>query len=193
MRFSDKTYEGKTFQGVQAPAADLSKIEFTGCAFKGCDLSRARLAGALLQDCSFVGCNLSNAIVEATGFRQVSFKDSKLVGIAFNAVQPLLLHWSFEGCLIEMCDFSRLKMRGSLFLDCRIHRTDFVESDLQDSAFRGSDLEGSLFHKTGLERVDFTAARSFAIDPTSNRIKKAKFSSPEVLALLAPFEIVVKD
>jgi uncharacterized protein YjbI with pentapeptide repeats len=84
-------------------------------------------------------------------------------------------------------------MRGTRFLDCRVHRTDFVEADLQESVFRGSDLEGSLFHKTGLERADFTGARSFAIDPTSNRIKKAKFSSPEVLTLLAPFEIVVKD
>jgi len=59
--------------------------------------------------------------------------------------------------------------------------------------FRGSDLEGSLFHKTGLERADFSGARAYAIDPTANRIKKAKFSYPEVLTLLAPFEIVVSD
>lgn len=193
MRFADKAYDSLTFQSLQAPDADLSKREFTSCTFKGCNLSGARLSGALFQDCAFAGCNLSNAVVSGAGFRQAAFKDSKLVGIAFNTVQPLLLDWSFEACLIEMCDFSRLKMRGSRFLDCRIHRTDFVEADLQDSVFRGSDLEGSLFHKTALERSDFSGARAFAIDPTTNRVKKAKFSYPEVLTLLAPFEITIKD
>ncbi len=68
-----------------------------------------------------------------------------------------------------------------------------MNADLTDSDFSDSDLSGSQFHRTLLENTNFKGAYHYTIDPASNRLKKAKFSYPEVLSLLAPFEICVED
>ena len=92
-----------------------------------------------------------------------------------------------------MCDFSTLKMKRSKFIECIIHKTDFVNADLAESDFSGSHLNGSKFHHTLLEKANLTGAIRYYIDPANNRLKQARFSYPDVLSLLAPFEIKVED
>ena len=83
-------------------------------------------------------------------------------------------------------------MRNFKFSDCVIRETDFSNSNLKEVDFGASDLQASKFINSNLERANFVGATNYYIDPTQNRLKKAKFSSPEVLALLMGFEIEIR-
>ena len=115
-----------------------------------------------------------------------------MLGVDFSALKTLLIEWSFNNCLIEFCNFGRLKIRRTKFLECEIRDTDFVSADITEADFSGSDLQGSKFQNTILEKADLSSARNYFIDPLQNRIKRAKFSYPEVLGLLASFGIVIE-
>jgi hypothetical protein len=46
-----------------------------------------------------------------------------------------------------------------------------------------------VFNQSNLEKVDFRTSKNYAIDPENNRIKRAKFSYPDVLGLLDKYDI----
>jgi len=83
-------------------------------------------------------------------------------------------------------------MNHTEFFECTIRETDFSNANLTESNFSGSDLQGSKFQNTILGKADLSKARNYYIDPTQNKIRHAKFSYPEVLALLDPFGIVLR-
>jgi len=83
-------------------------------------------------------------------------------------------------------------MKKSGFIGSMVRKSDFIGVDLGDSDFSGSDLQESRFHNANLENVNFVGARNYYINPMNNKLKKAKFSSPEVLSLLAGFGISVE-
>lgn len=122
----------------------------------------------------------------------MTFEGCKLVGVSFTKVNPFLLEWVFTGCKLELCSFEGLKMKGSRFIGCALREADFTRADLTGSDFSGSDLLQARFQQTILEKADFTKAIRYYIDPTANRLKGAKFSYPNVLSLLAPFEVRVE-
>ncbi|MBF0595810.1 MAG: pentapeptide repeat-containing protein [Candidatus Omnitrophica bacterium] len=188
----ERAIEQQTFLKALPPDLDPAKKEFLGCTFKSCDLSGRVLSRSVFIDCTFIDCNLSNIKVNGCGFRNVTFQGSKLVGVIFSGVNHLLLSWTFKECKIELCDFSAVKMKHSRFLECLVHKNDFVNTDLTEADFTGSDLSGSKFQHTILEKADFTQACHYYIDPSTNRMKQARFSSPEVLALLLPFDIRIE-
>lgn len=185
---TEQIFEGRTFKSSSVSALNFVKNEFTGC-----DLSEYKLFGSAFVDCRFIDCNLSNIKVDGCSFRHVAFEGCKLVGVVFVAVNPFLLDWSFQKCKIEMCDFSAMRMKRSRFIECLVHKTDFINANLSESDFSGSDLDGSKFHHTILEKASFIGASRYYINPADNKLKQAKFSSPEVFSLLAPFEIKVED
>lgn len=94
--------------------------------------------------------------------------------------------------MINLCDFSKLDIKNSQFLECEIRESDFIGSNLSSSSFRGSILEACKFHDTNLERASFVESKGYYIDPRSNKLKGAEFSYSEALLLLAPLEIKIK-
>ena len=73
-----------------------------------------------------------------------------------------------------------------------MNETDFSECDLTGSLFDNCDMAGATFDNSNLEKVDFTTAFNFSIDPEINRIKKAKFALPGVLGLLNKYDIIIE-
>jgi uncharacterized protein YjbI with pentapeptide repeats len=69
---------------------------------------------------------------------------------------------------------------------------DFSEADLTASDFDGSNLQLALFEKTNLEKVNFSTANYFQIDPSTNKVKKAKFSLVGLPGLLSKFDLEIK-
>lgn len=114
------------------------------------------------------------------------------MGIIFRKINTLLIDWDFDSCKIELCDFNGLDIRSSDFLDCTIRETDFLNANLKESVFSGSDLKTAKFHNTNLEKVNFVGAKNFAIDPTQNKMKGAKFSYADAVGLLGVFEIEIE-
>jgi fluoroquinolone resistance protein len=97
----------------------------------------------------------------------------------------------FEGCILDYCVFTATKLKGTAFLKCSLKETDFTDADLSGSGFAGSDLSGAIFAGSNLETVDFREALNIAIDPDSNRMKKAKFKSAQLEGLLYKYKLAI--
>jgi len=98
----------------------------------------------------------------------------------------------YENCLMNLTSFYKLKLKGIRFRNCNLQEADFTETDLTLSIFDGCDLERAIFEHTLLEKADFRSSYHYSIDPTVNRIKKAKFSRDGLAGLLDKYDIVIE-
>jgi fluoroquinolone resistance protein len=87
--------------------------------------------------------------------------------------------------------FSKQKSKTRFLKTPNYTKPILRECDLTGSLFDNCDLAGATFDNTNLEKADFTTAFNYLIDPDTNRIKKAKFALPGVLALLNKHDIVI--
>jgi fluoroquinolone resistance protein len=131
---------------------------------------------------------------ECKGIRlnDVRFIRCKLVGMNFFHIDPFLLSFSFEGCLVMGCNFNGLKMPKTSFKECKMRDCMFSEADISGGSFVDCEFRDTVFHHTNLEKVDFSGAMGYEINPTTNRIKRAKFTLPEAASLLNYLEINLK-
>jgi fluoroquinolone resistance protein len=159
--------------------------EYEGATFAQCDFTEADLAGVGFTDCTFTDCNFSLAKLHKTAFRQVKFGGCKLVGLPFEHCHQFLLAFSFERCLLDYASFARLKIRQTRFVNCSLLEADFAGTDLNGADFAHSNLDRAIFAGTLLEGADFTTAHHFQIDPSQNRMEKARFSVAGLAGLLA--------
>jgi len=185
------TNEQIKFNNDEMHGQILAGKEFVDCQFVKCDLSEIKLTGAAFSKCRFTGCNLSNTRVDNCSFKGVVFENCKLMGILFNEINPFMLDWEFENCLVEFCNFEQLKMKKCRFERCTIRESDFTGANLASCNFGFSDLQSTIIRGTNLEGANFVGAINYYIDPTQNKLKGAKFCLPEALSLLAAFEIKI--
>lgn len=183
--FVSKMFKGETFVERRFDG------EYEACDFLGCDFSGADLSQAQFLDCSFHDCNLSLAVIVQTSWRSVHFKNCKLLGLRFDQSNAMGFSVGFEQCLLDHASFYRLKLKKSVFRHCKLHEVDFAESDLSEAVFDHCDLSNAVFDNTTLEGADFRSATNYSIDPSKNRLKKAKFSLPHVLSLLDRYGIEI--
>jgi fluoroquinolone resistance protein len=182
----DKEYDTHPFAEQK-----LAEGEYENCSFINCDFSNADISQVTFIECNFNGCNFSLVNSSNTGWRNVSFKDCKLLGIRFDQCKPLLFEVRFEKCLLNFSSFYKLKAKGTLFNDCILHEVDFTEANMAEAIFKDCDLTGTVFDETNLEHADFRSARHYSIDPEINKIKKAKFSSDGIAGLLDKYDISI--
>jgi fluoroquinolone resistance protein len=188
-----KTYtQDKHFNGEDFSEERLPKGEYENCTFNNCVFAHSNLSEVSFTDCSFENCDLSMAKLKHTSFRDVTFTSCKLLGLRFDDCNPFLLSFSFEGCILNFSSFFRLKLKKTVFRDCRMQEVELVEADLSQSVFAACDLSGAVFEKTLLEGADLGTAMNYTIDPETNRIAKAKFALDGLPGLLAKYRIVVK-
>lgn len=161
------------------------------CKFDDCHFDSVDLSGFKFIDCVFLNCDLSMALLNKTGFQQVQFKNCKMLGMPFHKCDPFLLSFRFESCILHHASFGGLSIKKTVFRNCLIHEADFGECDLTGSVFDDCDLNMSRFEHSNLEKVDFSAAFNYQIDPNINRMKKAKFSLSQLPGLLQAFDIEI--
>jgi hypothetical protein len=82
-------------------------------------------------------------------------------------------------------------MKKQVFTKCNLEEVDFTESDLMEANFDECTLMGTRFENTNLIKADLSTAVHYTIDPTINRIKKAKFALSGIPGLLTTFDIVI--
>ena len=177
------------------PAEDekvIKDLEFESTHFRSETWIGSDFRNAKLLDCNFAQCTLSSVKVDGAVL-QAHFDNCKLEGINFFTAKRSLIQLSFADSLIRYCSFAELKLTRIKFIRCTMMNVDFADADLTSADFTGSTFEDCTFRNTNLSKANFTDARGYSIDPTLNRIAKAKFSVPEVLALLAPFGIEIAD
>jgi uncharacterized protein YjbI with pentapeptide repeats len=123
--------------------------------------------------------------------QDVQFLDCKIVGAEFFKCEKTFFSVNFKNCLMQYCNFSDLNMKNSSFHDSSLKESHFTNTILKGADFSGVDLLGTIFHNCDLCNVDFSSSTQYSIDPTTNKIKKAKFSFPEAAGLLRAFDITV--
>lgn len=166
-------------------------VEFVECEFTGQDFQGASLKGAKFIECSFEKCNLSNCSLTGTSLRDVTFKGSKLLGLNFT-ICTTLNELSFEDCLMDLCIFQSLKLKGTRFVQCSLKGADFSEADLSKSFLNQSNLAETLFNNADLREADLREAVNFYIEPEWTKIKGARFSMPEAMTLFKGLGIIVE-
>ena len=185
----NKVYiQDKKFERIDT----LEKGEYENCTFSNCNFSETDLSNFNFAGCSFIGCNLSMVKLAKTVFQDISFKDSKLLGVNFECCNEYLIGINFDTCILNLSSFYKLKLKNARFKNCSIHEVDFTETDLTLSVFNECDLSGATFLNTILEKADLRKAHHYSIDPEQNKLKKAKFSLNDVTGLLYKYDIEIE-
>ena len=170
----------------KAVAAELfqERRTFEECRFRQCSFAGGKIDGMVFRSCIFEECDLTLATFRDTSLQEVRFIRCKLVGVQFDACRKLLLQVAFEKCLSRLSGYAGMQLKNTVFDGSDLQEADFTGADLSGSSFAGCDLTRALFNRTNLEGADFRSAFGYAFAPESNRLKRAKFSMPEVLGLL---------
>lgn len=185
--------KGPVIPDVDYRNADLAGKSFADCTFWKGSFASANLRGAELSNVTFDGSDLSLAVFVDCALKDIRFKKCKLIGVDFRKCNAFILAMSFEGCLLDTCNFSQMKLPGAPFKDCVIRDCAFGETELQKADFSGSDLAGTIFQHADLRQANFVRARNYAIDPAGCKVKGAQFSLPEAISLLGAFGIELKN
>jgi uncharacterized protein YjbI with pentapeptide repeats len=70
-------------------------------------------------------------------------------------------------------------------------QADFTETDLTEAKFENCDLSSATFENTILQKADLRTAYNYSIDPSINKLKKAKFSMTGIAGLLDKHDIEI--
>ncbi|MBR9911072.1 MAG: pentapeptide repeat-containing protein [Gammaproteobacteria bacterium] len=190
--FLSEKFEGEDFSGI-----GLSAKEFDACSFDSCNFSDSTFNKCKFIDCEFNKCNLSNIKIGYSKFTDVSFYESKLIGV--NWTDASWSSWishspiKFYKSIINDCSFYGLTLQELILEECKAHQVDFRTGDFSGANFNHTDFTGSSFGKTILTAADFTEAINYDIDIFNNRIERAKFSRFEAVRLLDSLEIELVD
>ncbi len=184
---TDIEYLNRNFATKPLDKGDYENCKFANCAFPNTDLSDINFI-----ECEFSNCDLSSVTLSNTGLKEVIFNSCKILGVHFEQCNTFLLNMEFNNCLLNLSSFYRLELAGINITDCELKEADFTGTDLSGSTIKGCDLNGTTFENTILEKADLRESYNYSIDPALNKIKKAKFSMPEVIGLLAAYDIKVE-
>jgi fluoroquinolone resistance protein len=168
----------------------LKKGQYENCTFTDCIFNNANLTDIHFTECTFDTCDLSNA--NQTAFKDVNFKNCKMLGLRFDACNPFLISFKFDTCLLSFSSFFQLKLKNTLFKDCKLEEVEFAETDLTSAVFKNCDLYRAVFDRTKLDGADFRSSFNFIIDPEKSSIYKAKFSKQTLAGLLMKYKIVIE-
>lgn len=195
--FKKKYYLGQTFSNLIIEQQVIEQVGFESCQFKQCKFTDLIFRHTKFIECDFELCDLALAKFPSSKFSEVSFKDSKLIGINWTEMSwPLVKLTSplyFYGSNLSHSSFFGLDLPHLIIEECKAHDVDFREANLSHASFVGTDLLNSLFLHTNLNAADFTNAVNYTINPNENRITNAHFSFPDVIALLNHFGIKMKN
>lgn len=171
--------------------SDILVGEYDACTFSNCNFATASFQQASFENCLFEDCDLSNIKVVKVNFQHVRFVRCKMLGIAFAAANSFLLELQLENCILDYCNFYKLPLKKSKFLQSRLREVDFSQANLSEASFKGSDLLGAVFDQTNLEKADFRDALHYRIAPELNAIKGARFDLTGLPGLLESYGIKV--
>lgn len=166
------SFEDLAITGLDLRDADLGRKEFTGCRFVDCKLQETRWRGARLDDVLFAGCDLTRMQPRGMLAHDVSFKESKLMGVEW-AELGQFPRLSFHECVLEFASFVELGLRKVEFLGCKLGEANFLGADLREANFARSELRGAVIRGCKLAKADFSGAVGVFFDPAENDARGA--------------------
>ena len=177
------SYEHRKFENIIWEGKTITGREFYECQFYKCSLKECIFVDCSFERCTFEDCDLSLIQFKKTAFSRVVLQHSKAIGVAWtNARDPLTV--DFHHSRISYSTFSGKNLKKGVFIHCQADEVDFSACNLSLANFTGTDLAGARFAATDLTQANFVGAQRYAINVQENKVRKAKFSLPDALALL---------
>lgn len=167
-------------------------IEFDNCIFNKSDFSNFDFSAFEFTECTFNSCDFSMACLTNTVLSGVNFINCKLLGVDFSRCSKFAYSVKFENCILDYCSFIRNNLGKVILKNSSIREATFSETNLSSASFINCDLERTAFEKCNLEGCDFTTASNYHIDPSANKVRKARFSYPGLLGLLSCYGIIIE-
>lgn len=187
-----KIIEEETIVGKDLESYLKRSMQFEYCTFKNCDFTQRNLSGFTFLECEFIDSDLSGIELVETGFKEVKFKNCKLLGLKFDQCSKFLLAMNFYDCKIDFSSFYQLSLQKANFYNCSCIECDFVAATLSEVSFEGSDLNGATFEGSNLEKANFSNAINVTLDPEKNQIKGATFDTIQLSGLLNKYQLNIK-
>ena len=184
--------ESQKFEKIKNSENPLKMGEYDYCTFEDCDFSDANFRGFVFSECTFKNCNLSNANITNSSMKDVKFISSKCLGLNFGNCNPFLFEVNFKDCILNHSSFFKQNLKKAEFDNCSLESADFADCNLTLAVFRNCNLLGAIFDNSNLEKTDFRTAINFRINPSQNKIAKARFSSNNLSGLLLDFNISIE-
>ena len=194
---NNKKYANQIFDEIDLQESRVEQSGFEDCEFVGCNFFGTHFARCKFVDCDFKRSNLCLIKLDQSKFCETHFRDCKITGVnwtsldwgGFTIASPIF----FESCDLSFSVFDALELREFFMHSCKAHELDFSECDLEGSDFYRTDFLNARFFRTKLNNCNFVESINYYIDPIENSIDGARFSSPEVLSLLSPFNIKIDE
>jgi fluoroquinolone resistance protein len=191
----EKYYENQRFENIKMSEETLEGYEFYDCEFINCTLEECTLEKCHFMGCKFHGCTIISLQAEYTQMKNGEFIGCNLVGIHWTEVLPVgkiadPIH-KLTDCLLKYNTFINMNFMKFNFSGNIIQDSAFDECNLNESDFKGCKLNTTQFSKCDMRKADFREAAGYLIDISSNKMRGAKFSFPEVLSLLNELGIEV--
>lgn len=184
---SDQDFKNENY------AIDFLTIgEYENCHFVNCNFADSELSEIVFIDCSFKNSDLSNAKLRNTSFQNAIFDECKMLGLRFEDCNPFLFAIRCNSSVLNFSSFFKVSLKNTGITNCQLQDIDFTEADCSQADFSASDFTSSNFYQTNLQAADFRTSINYIIDPTKNRVKKAKFSRNNLFGLLHSFGVIVE-
>ena len=188
---SQEFHQDQVFKKIDYTQHVFPKGEYDNCTFINCKFEGVYMDAITFLECTFDTCDMTNAKVKSTGFNEVEFLNCKLLGIDFSQCNDFMFTVTFQDCILELASFAELKIKQTTFRRSNLREVDFTRTNLENSIFDDCDLSAAIFESTNLEKADLSSAYNYTIDPTLNKLKKAKFSRSEIHGLLTKYDIKI--
>lgn len=192
----DLEYDGECFSGIKLVGESIIDCEFVDCEFVDCVFEECLLVKTFLSDCRFTRCTILNLKGEYSTMKYLDFSSCSISGVNWFEFLPggrLAEPFSrFDKNLLKYNTFANMKLNHFSFLGNEIVRSIFADCVLCDASFNGCDMPDTEFFKCDLRNADFRSASGYKINILENKLKSAKFSYPDVLALLDVLGIKVE-
>jgi len=189
------SYFQKKFSKLNYQEKVVKDVEFEECQFDECNFLKASFENCNFINCIFKNSDLSLIKLINSSFDEIKFEDCKLIGVDWTKIKQKILPTiiQFDSCKIDLSSFFGLKLENFTLTNSSAKEVDFREATLLEANFNNTDLEETLFHQTNLRKTNFIGASHYQINFNNNKIEKATFSIPEVLNLLKPLKIKIKQ
>ena len=132
------------------------------------------------------------ALLNKTALRNVKFVGCKMLGLQFDQCNQFNIEFMFDNCILNNCSFYGLKIKATIFKNCKLVEVDFTDCYAPSSLFDNCDFSGAIFENTNLEKSNLTSSFNFSIDPSMNNIYKSKFSAQNISGLLHKYKIEIE-
>lgn len=189
-------WNGETFDGVVPSTMTMREVEFADCEFRFNPSEHPWKPDECIFDrCRFMSSDLSLSKWTDCTIRDSSFQDCRLTGADFSVAS-----WSaysatspntFTRCDLSYVNFARSRLGAIRLSECRSLEAEFMEADLTGAIFDDTDLARATFARANLTNADFRTAYGFVIDPTTAKLRGARFSSASLAGLVLGFGIEI--